>query len=242
MTAVPVMHERMRAGDFLALPERDDARRLELVDGEVVVSEPTMLHNVVQVAFLLALGAWIEAGEERGRVCVPLDVGLDDRNVFVPDVSWYSSIGAPDVNAPRPYPVPDLAIEIRSPSTWVYDIGAKRAGYERRGLPSCGWSTLRPSRYSSSGARRPAGRGSMSPWSWTPAKRRDPHCCQGSGWRSTRCFAPPRSPVRCSPESYPCGARPIDDRPALLRRRFSCAPPAPGRPPAQRGRRGSMMR
>ena len=135
MTAVPVMHERMRAGDFLALPERDDARRLELVDGEVVVSEPTMLHNVVQVAFLLPLGAWIEAGEERGRVCVPLDVGLDDRNVFVPDVSWYSSTAAPDVNAPRPYPVPDLAIEIRSPSTWVYDIGAKRAGYERRGLP-----------------------------------------------------------------------------------------------------------
>ncbi len=68
-------------------------------------------------------------------MCVPLDVGLDNRNVFVPDVSWYSSTGAPDVHAPRPYPVPDLAIEIRSPSTWVYDIGAKRAGYERRGLP-----------------------------------------------------------------------------------------------------------
>ncbi len=135
MTAVPVMHEHMRAGEFLAIPERDDARRLELVDGEVVVSEPTMLHNVVQVAFLLALGAWIQESEGRGRVCVPLDVGLDDRNVFVPDVSWYSSIGAPDVNAARPYPVPGLAIEIRSPSTWVYDIGAKRAGYERRGLP-----------------------------------------------------------------------------------------------------------
>jgi Uma2 family endonuclease len=63
------------------------------------------------------------------------DVGLDDRNVFVPDVSWYSSTGAPDVHGPRPYPMPDLAIEVRSPSTWVYDIGAKRAGYERRRLP-----------------------------------------------------------------------------------------------------------
>jgi len=31
-------------------------------------------------------------------------------------------------------PIPDLAVEVRSPSTWRYDIGAKKAGYERRGL------------------------------------------------------------------------------------------------------------
>lgn len=135
MTAVPVTHERMTAGEFLALPEPDDARRLELVEGAVIVSHPTMLHNVVQVAFVLALGTWIGEGDGRGRVCMPLDVGLDDRNVYVPDVSWYSDANAPDLDAPQPYHVPDLAIEIRSPSTWVYDVGAKRVGYERHGLP-----------------------------------------------------------------------------------------------------------
>ncbi len=31
--------------------------------------------------------------------------------------------------------MPDLAAEVRSPSTWRYDIGAKKAGYERHGLP-----------------------------------------------------------------------------------------------------------
>ena len=31
--------------------------------------------------------------------------------------------------------LPDLAIEIRSPSTWRYDIGAKKSVYEREGLP-----------------------------------------------------------------------------------------------------------
>jgi len=30
--------------------------------------------------------------------------------------------------------MPDLAVEVRSPSTWRYDIGAKKAGYERLGL------------------------------------------------------------------------------------------------------------
>jgi len=31
--------------------------------------------------------------------------------------------------------MPDLVTEVRSRSTWRYDIGAKRTGYERHGLP-----------------------------------------------------------------------------------------------------------
>jgi len=34
-----------------------------------------------------------------------------------------------------PSPLPDIAVEIRSPSTWRYDIDAKKPGYERVGLP-----------------------------------------------------------------------------------------------------------
>lgn len=41
----------------------------------------------------------------------------------------------PDPNSPPPYSLPDLAVEIRSPSTWRYDVGAKKAAYERHGLP-----------------------------------------------------------------------------------------------------------
>ena len=39
-----------------------------------------------------------------------------------------------DPSSPPPYSLPDLAVEIRSPSTWRYDVGAKKAGYERQGL------------------------------------------------------------------------------------------------------------
>jgi Uma2 family endonuclease len=35
----------------------------------------------------------------------------------------------------RPQPLPDIAVEIRSPSTWRYDIGVKKARYEEHGLP-----------------------------------------------------------------------------------------------------------
>jgi Uma2 family endonuclease len=42
---------------------------------------------------------------------------------------------APRVDDTPPYPVPDLAVEIRSPSTWRYDIGTKKSVYERKRLP-----------------------------------------------------------------------------------------------------------
>ena len=60
---------------------------------------------------------------------------IDERNVFGPDLLWYADGRAPAREAERPYPMPDLAIEARSPSTWRYDIGAKKAAYERNGLP-----------------------------------------------------------------------------------------------------------
>ncbi len=59
---------------------------------------------------------------------------IDEHNVFGPDLLWYADGHSPDRDAERPYPMPDLAVEARSPSTWRYDIGAKKAAYERNGL------------------------------------------------------------------------------------------------------------
>lgn len=133
MTGMQTARE-VTAQEFLELPQRGKRGKLQLVDGELVTYEPDMRHNVVQVRLLSALLRWVETGAERGRVCVPLDVLIDERNMFEPDVSWYSVARTPAVEAPRPYPVPDLAVEVRSPSTWKHDVGPKRAGYERHGL------------------------------------------------------------------------------------------------------------
>jgi hypothetical protein len=48
---------------------------------------------------------------------------------------WYAAGRGPGRHDDRPYPVPDLAREVRSASTWRYDIGAKKAAYERARLP-----------------------------------------------------------------------------------------------------------
>jgi len=133
MTAMPVA-QTMTADEFIGLPVPDHGRPWNLVAGEVVVNEPTRLHMATLLDLALALRQWADAGDDRGTVSLPIDVKLDDRNVYAPDVLWYAEDRAPARRASPPAPMPDIAAEIRSPSTWRYDIGAKKSGYEREGL------------------------------------------------------------------------------------------------------------
>lgn len=124
--------QRMTADEFLALAP--DRRWRELIDGEVVVNEPPWMHNRRQHGIGFALESWIRGGPARGAAGTPLDVALDERNVFAPDLVWYRDGRVPRLTDLAPYPIPDLAVEIRSPTTWRYDIGVKKASYERHGL------------------------------------------------------------------------------------------------------------
>lgn len=134
MSAVPVA-QRMTAEEFLASPEPELGWPRNLVGGEVVLNDPAPLHNHVHTALFVALADWVRAGPGRGGVMMPLDVLLDGLNVFKPDILWYAEGRLPGRAAESPSPMPDLAVEVRSPSTWRYDIGAKKAAYERHTLP-----------------------------------------------------------------------------------------------------------
>ena len=133
MTAMPVA-EPMTAEEFLALPDGEH-RWTELVGGELVVDPPLLRHQLICSELLFELMAWGRAAPGRGLASMELAVRIGDRDVYQPDLVWYRSNRRPKRDDPPPYEVPDLAVEIRSPSTWRYDIGAKKSGYERRGLP-----------------------------------------------------------------------------------------------------------
>jgi Uma2 family endonuclease len=121
--------ERLTADEYLA---REDPRRTELIEGVLVVNEPTVLHQRVVGLIYAALLAWTQVEPGRGVASLPLDVRLDDATVLAPDVLWFAQ--AIDLGAPRAPRMPDLAVEVRSPATWVYDVGPKRELYERHGL------------------------------------------------------------------------------------------------------------
>jgi Uma2 family endonuclease len=122
----------MTADEFLELPEGPPWQ--QLIAGEVVVNEPQPVHQHVCSDLEFALQVWTRAESGRGVVIRPLDVRLDESNVYAPDVLWYSEGRVPSREAQAPSPMPDIAIEVRSPSTWRYDVGVKRSVYEREGL------------------------------------------------------------------------------------------------------------
>jgi Uma2 family endonuclease len=123
----------MTADEYFAVSVEGD--RTQLVDGVMIVNEPTLLHNAAQVGILTELVNWTKAAPGRGMASTPTDVVADEHNVFGPDVVWLSEERIPERLDRRLEGLPDLAVEVRSRSTWRYDIGKKRAAYERAGLP-----------------------------------------------------------------------------------------------------------
>lgn len=123
-------------------------------EGEVVVNAPTFPHQQVLRVLDHALEAWIRRSRRRSAMCRSGPKTLrSTRSLRTPSYGiaryssavivrrssphglWYADGHAPARDAQRPYPMPDLAVEARSPSTWRYDIAAKKAAYERNGLP-----------------------------------------------------------------------------------------------------------
>jgi Uma2 family endonuclease len=107
----------------------------QLIDGEVVMDEPTVGHQVVVMRILYALNEWTRAGPRRGEVFIPINVLMDERNVFGPDISYLREERVPTEDVHHIDGPPDLAVEVRSPRTWRYNVGKKKRSYERLGLP-----------------------------------------------------------------------------------------------------------
>ena len=130
MSSMTTVTERLTADEYLA---RDDLPRFtQLIDGIVVVNQPSILHQQVCGFIYAALLAWTRSEAGRGTVWLPLNVPLDSGNVLAPDVLWFDGeLPLHLATAPR---APDLVVEVRSPSTWRYDIGRKRELYEQHGV------------------------------------------------------------------------------------------------------------
>jgi Uma2 family endonuclease len=124
---VTVTSERLTLDEFLA---RDFPPRTQLVNGEVVVNPPRMRHD--RVAFHLAhrLAEWVEH-QGSGEAGTALGWTADDQSYFVPDAWWIRDAQRVAGNALFTAGYPDIVIEVRSPSTWRYDLGPKRRAYER---------------------------------------------------------------------------------------------------------------
>ncbi|HVF15149.1 MAG TPA: Uma2 family endonuclease [Acidimicrobiales bacterium] len=106
----------------------------QLIDGEVIVNDPTLKHQEIAKRILYALETWIRAEADRGRVGWGGNWTVAPGHVYKPDVWWTPSERILDLDAGRHDEPPALVVEVRSSGTWRFDVGRKRDVYERAGV------------------------------------------------------------------------------------------------------------
>lgn len=123
---------KLTVDEYLASTTEGDFT--QLIDGAIVVNEPTHRHGHAQGQLIRALLNWIDGGAGRGAAGPGVNVEISEHDLYGPNVNWYSEERKPDPDA-NTHPVPNIAAEVRSPSTWRYDLGIKKSRYEEQGLP-----------------------------------------------------------------------------------------------------------
>jgi Uma2 family endonuclease len=120
--------------DFVRFP--DDGMRHELIDGEhYVTPAPKYRHQIILGNLHLLIASWLE-DHRIGRVILsPFDVLMSDFDVVEPDLLYVSNDRAKTVLTEKyAQGVPELVVEIASPSTRRRDDGIKRRLYKRVGV------------------------------------------------------------------------------------------------------------
>ena len=120
--------------DYLETP---DDTRYELIDGELIeMTSPVLLHQLVTLELVVLLRAFVRA-RNLGRVIIsPMDVRLAQNIVVQPDFCFVRK-GSPadNPNELRIAGIPDLMVEVLSPSNTGHDLVRKRELYARYHVP-----------------------------------------------------------------------------------------------------------
>src|SRR4051812_15608038 len=101
---------RLTADEYFALPPTE--QRTQLINGEIVVTEASLRHQRITGEIYVLLAVWLRAHPGHGEAGIPVDVHLDDHNVFAPDVWWVPEDSRPARDAKRIVGPPALAVEV----------------------------------------------------------------------------------------------------------------------------------
>jgi Uma2 family endonuclease len=125
--------KRYTKEDYERLPE---GAPYQLIGGELIMSpSPTFFHQEIIANILEKLRPFVRKNGLGQVALSPLDVHLTEDDIYQPDLIFIrkenlSHIGPHD----RIHFVPDLVIEVLSPSTAYYDYSHKKAVYAERGV------------------------------------------------------------------------------------------------------------
>jgi Uma2 family endonuclease len=120
--------------DYIALP--DDGKRYEIIEGDLSMTPaPSPRHQAVQLRLGSLLLAFLDK-HSLGRVFVsPIDLVLSMVDVVQPDLLFVGQSRSNIIAEKNIVGIPNLIIEILSPSSTTRDQKEKLNLYQRYGLP-----------------------------------------------------------------------------------------------------------
>jgi Uma2 family endonuclease len=135
MASGPHPTARLTYADYLLLPE-GDGKHYEIIDGELFVNpSPATYHQTLSRRIQFQLYVQVEEAG-RGQVFdAPTCLHLSEVDIMEPDLIVVLEGAQATIERLKIVGVPALVVEILSPSTRRKDRVAKRARYERAGVP-----------------------------------------------------------------------------------------------------------
>ena len=117
---------------FLNLPEGTPC---QLIAGEIIMTpSPIPLHQAVIMELSFQMLRFVKS-EDKGRIfAAPLDVSLDEENIFQPDIFFIRKDNLSIIGEKMIEGVPDLVVEVLSPSSAYHDLRTKFRVYEQCGV------------------------------------------------------------------------------------------------------------
>lgn len=108
----------------------------DLIDGEKMMHSPVSLRHADLINFLDEfLRRWLRASGTGGKLYREVvAVKLGQRNVFLPDLCWFTEAQAAEFPPTHATAPPRWVCEVLSPRTFDRDTGPKFAAYEEHGV------------------------------------------------------------------------------------------------------------
>ncbi len=129
----PITYQEFRAMEFEEQELKDFI--FELIDGEIVARNyPTASHQQVLADLHLLIGSYVKTNQLGRVLFAPFGVVLDEFDDVQPDLIFVSKAKQGIIQEEGVFGVPDLLVEIISPSSIKTDRGKKFKLYERMGV------------------------------------------------------------------------------------------------------------
>lgn len=110
----------------------EDDKRYEVVEGELIeMPSPRRIHQEISMNLSIELGGFVKRNQLGKVYSAPFDVVLTDINTFQPDLLYISNQQLDILEAQGVFGLPDLVIEILSPSNPNHDRVKKFQVYEK---------------------------------------------------------------------------------------------------------------